>query len=127
MNDLLADRRKILPLLATAIVIAVGSFLIVVLTDDGTGSASAAPASGGTRVSIKDFKFAPATLEVTGRKVTWTNEDSAPHDASADGPGEGFATRTLQKGESQTVTVSPGTYAYVCTIHPFMKAKLVVK
>ena len=72
-------------------------------------------------VQIKDFKFAPATVTVNvGDTVTWTNSDSAPHNAKA---GDGsFGTSNLSKGESGSATISEaGTHAYICSIHPNMK------
>jgi plastocyanin len=78
-------------------------------------------------VRIEDFAFEPGNLEVTvGATVTWTNEDSVPHDAtSTDGEWE---TSRLSKDESDTLTFgSAGTYDYYCSIHPSMKARLVVR
>lgn len=134
MSDLLMDRRRLLPLLLTAVAIAVGALLVIVLTGDDTGggaSAAAAPsasagAAGATKIDIADFKFKPADVTVkTGTKVTWTNSDTAPHTATA--PDGGFDTGKLEKGQSKTLTVKAGTYSYVCSYHAFMTAKLVVK
>lgn len=72
-------------------------------------------------VTIKDFKFDPAALELAaGDTITFINEDSAPHTATAaDGS---FDTGALAKGESATVTVSAaGTYDYICDLHPSME------
>jgi plastocyanin len=72
-------------------------------------------------VQIKDFKFAPATVTVNvGDTVTWTNADTAPHNAKAnDGS---FGTSDLSKGKSGSATISKaGTFAYICSIHPSMK------
>lgn len=83
------------------------------------------PASGPQEVRIADFKFVPATLEVpVGTRITWTNEDDAPHNAI----GPGLKTKDLRKGQSDTVTLTkPGTYSYVCTFHPFMKGTVIVR
>ena len=93
-------------------------------------SASAKPASGasGSAVTISGFKFAPASLTVkSGAKVTVTNDDSTAHTATAD-DGNSFDTGTLDPGSSQTISVTkPGTYAYHCSIHPFMKGTIVVR
>lgn len=68
----------------------------------------------------------PETLTVkAGAKVSWTNRDAAPHTAAA---GDTFDTGTLQKGDEKTLTLQPpGTFAYICTIHPFMKATVIVE
>ena len=94
-----------------------------------SGSSSQA-ASGGSSsaVTIKDFKFSPASLTVKdSARVAVTNEDSTAHTATAD-DGHSFDTGTLADGASKTISVSkPGSYAYHCSIHPFMHGTLVVK
>src|SRR4051812_37207134 len=41
--------------------------------------------TGQNAVTIQNFAFSPATLTIkVGDKVTWTNQDSAPHSATAD-------------------------------------------
>jgi plastocyanin len=77
-------------------------------------------------IRMKDFDFSPrdATI-VLGAKVTWVNEDAAPHDATDDD--KAWATEILEKGQSGSVTFdTPGTYEYHCTIHPYMKGKVTV-
>jgi plastocyanin len=78
-------------------------------------------------VHIEDFTFAPGNLEVpVGATVTWTNEDSAPHDARA--RTGGWRTERLSEYESDSVTFdAPGDYDYYCSIHPSMRARLVVR
>jgi len=135
METLLDDRRLLLPLLMTALAIAVGSVLIVMLSDDASSassasssSASAPAAKGAVTVDIADFKFAPIDVTVkAGTKVSWVNRDTAPHTATLDGAG-GFDTGTLNKGDKKAVWFEkPGTYAYICAFHPFMKATVVVE
>ena len=89
-------------------------------------SSRPAPAKAGDKVQIKDFLYDPEAISVAvGTKITFTNEDGAPHTATsgpsptADGV---FETGTLKKGQSKSVTVTKaGTFAYYCAIHPFMK------
>jgi plastocyanin len=79
-----------------------------------------------TGVTIKDFKFAPASISVSvGDTITWSNQDAAPHNARAnDGS---FKTADLDKGESGSATMTKaGTFAYICTIHPSMKGTVTV-
>ena len=77
-------------------------------------------------MKISNFAFVPATVPVkSGAKVTVTNNDTTAHTATADDGS--FDTGTLDRGASKTITVGKsGTVAYHCTIHPFMKAKIVV-
>ena len=89
----------------------------------GKGSMSAASGAPGspTAVKVKDFAYAPPTLTVAaGSKVAFTNDDSTNHTATATSGG-GFDTGTIAPGATKTVTLgSPGTFAYVCSFHPFM-------
>jgi amicyanin len=134
MKALLDDRRLLLPVLLTALAVAFGSVLIVMLSDDASDAAmtstSAAPTGGGgaVTVDITDFKFDPISLTVkAGSKVTWINHDNAPHTATASGDGA-FDTGTLKKNDTKTVKLTkPGTYAYICAFHPFMKATVIVQ
>ncbi len=132
MQELVNDRRVLLPVLLTAVVIAIGALLIVLLADDASSGASASstssqPSSGAvTKIDIADFKFKPATVTVkAGAKVSWVNQDSAEHTATMAG---GFDTGNLQKGDEKTLTFAKaGTYAYVCSFHPFMKGTVIVR
>jgi plastocyanin len=86
---------------------------------------SAAPVAGNA-VSIDNFAFVPATLTVAaGGTVTWTNRDEEPHtvaanDGSFHSPGMGS-----QATYSYTFATA-GKFDYVCSIHPFMHATVVV-
>ena len=90
-------------------------------------SAGGAPSKSGA-VTIKGFAYAPKDITVAaGSKVTWTNQDSAAHTASATESG-GFDTGGLDKGKKKTVTLDkPGTYPYICEFHPTMKGTVTVK
>ena len=86
---------------------------------------SATPVAGNA-VNIDNFAFAPTTLTVpTGSTVTWTNRDEEPHtvvanDGSFHSPGMGS-----QATFSYTFTTA-GKFDYVCSIHPYMHATVVV-
>ena len=79
-------------------------------------------------VSIQDFFFSPANITVQpGTSVTWVNNGQAPHTVTATDPAGAFDSGTLQPGESFSFTFKqPGTYAYYCTIHPFIKGTVTV-
>lgn len=80
-------------------------------------------------VVMKNFAFTPATLRVKrGTKVTFTNEDTVPHNATGSGSGAFIKTGNLAKGQSYTITFTKrGTYSYICTIHPDMRAEVIVR
>ena len=79
-----------------------------------------AVAQDGGQVSIVDFAFQPASVEVpVGGTVTWTNTGAAPHTATADGGA--FDSGQLAPGAafSQTFTAAC-SFPYHCNIHPDM-------
>ncbi|MGW3246113.1 cupredoxin domain-containing protein [Streptomyces sp. NPDC001070] len=84
-----------------------------------------APSVAARHVAIAGFAFSPATLTVShGTSVTWTNHDSEPHNVVG-GP---LHSPTLSKGASYSYTFTrPGTYSYICSIHPYMHGTVVVK
>ena len=60
-----------------------------------------------------------------GERVVWTNKDLVPHTATA---AKVFDSRSVAPNASWSyVARKPGRYDYVCTLHPTMKATLVVE
>jgi plastocyanin len=90
-----------------------------VATDD-------APVATNT-VTIQNFAYAPATVTVkAGTTITWTNQDQDQHTVTAMNGGP-FHSPPLNTGESFHFTfTTPGHFEYLCTIHPFMTATVVV-
>ncbi|MBV8356208.1 MAG: cupredoxin family copper-binding protein [Candidatus Eremiobacteraeota bacterium] len=86
---------------------------------------AAAPDSG-PAVHIKNFAFTPATITVrAGTKVTFTNDDDEPHTATA--VDKSFDSEGIDTHQSWQHTFSkPGSYAYFCEMHPYMKGRIVV-
>lgn len=87
---------------------------------------AAAPAAAGPAISISGFSFSPHLLTVkVGAKVTVTNADTTAHTWTA--KGGAFDSGELAHGRSFSFTFAkPGTYAYVCSIHPSMTGSVVV-
>jgi hypothetical protein len=74
---------------------------------------------------IRDGTFAPALTVAAGTTVTWTNEDWAPHTATAEDGS--FDSGRLNQGDSFDQTFDePGTFAYHCSFHPGMMGSVVV-
>jgi plastocyanin len=93
----------------------------------GPGAASPdAPVATDT-VAIQNFAYSPATVTVkVGSTVTWTNQDQDQHTVTAMNNGP-FHSAPLNTGESYRYTfTAPGHFDYLCTIHPFMTATVVV-
>jgi plastocyanin len=79
-------------------------------------------------VLINHFKYQPDTLAVhVGDTVEWKNIDIVPHTATTAGK-KSFDSGRIATGASRRFTFNrKGTYDYECTLHPNMKAKLVVQ
>jgi plastocyanin len=84
----------------------------------------AAPVAGDAVVTIKGFAFSPAALVVkAGATVTWTNQDTDAHTVTSQHAGGPLTSAVLSTGQSYSYRfTTPGTYAYLCTIHPYMTA-----
>ena len=105
-----------------------------------TGSVpSATPATtqtqvpGAVTVTLQNFAFNPASMTVPkGTTVTWVNQDSAEHTIVNDAQGSIargalFTSNPLPKGASYSYTFdTTGTYPYHCSLHPSMKATVIV-
>jgi plastocyanin len=109
---------------------AVGVTSLLAATPPGltaSGKAVAAGTANSATVNIDNFAFAPATLTVTaGTTVTWKNGDDSPH-RIGDKNGM-FKSAALDTDDTFSHTfAAPGEYAYICTIHPYMVGKIVVK
>jgi len=108
---------------------ALSSAVVLAACGGGGSTATVGPKPSGDShaVTISNFTFQPADVTVKrGTRVTVTNRDSAVHTATAD-DGHSFDTGNLEPGASKTITLTrPGSYAYRCTIHPYMRGKLIV-
>ena len=89
------------------------------------GGTPSAPATANA-VNISNFAFAPATVSVAaGTTITWTNRDQVAHTVSD--TQNGIASPVLNQNQTYSHTFTqPGTYHYICTIHPFMHGTVVV-
>jgi amicyanin len=77
-------------------------------------------------VKIDNFTFEPAELSVkSGTTVTWINEDDIPHTVVA--TNKAFRSKALDTDDKFSFTfTAPGSYEYFCSLHPHMKAMVVV-
>lgn len=89
-----------------------------------TNPQPAQPESLNASVSIKNFAFNPTPLTVkVGTTVTWTNNDSMPHQIKSDT----FNSAPLNNGQIFSFTFSAaGQYSYSCAIHPSMHGQITV-
>ena len=98
----------------------------------GTASASAvqstvadANAPAVVQVTIRNMKFTPPNLEVKkGDTVEWKNDDITPHTATS----AAFDSGPIASDASWRHTFTEaGSFPYMCTFHPDMKAAVIVK
>jgi plastocyanin len=78
------------------------------------------------KVQIVEFAYEPDPVVVqVGGKVSWQNQDTAPHTATADDGS--FDTGTIDKGKLGSATFKEaGTFTYFCEIHPTMHGSVEV-
>jgi len=78
-------------------------------------------------VTIRDFSFSPASLTVpVGATVRWKNLDGEPHTIRS--AAELFRSGPLDQDDGFSFRFDkPGTYRYVCSIHPQMSGTVIVK
>jgi plastocyanin len=115
-NQLLSIRpRRVLAALAGLLVLA----LSACGTSGATSTTTAPPADQvGPTVTIQDLAYTPETLTVqAGATVTWIWRDGAiAHDVK----GDDFRSQVISEGTFRHRFDQPGTYEYVCTLHPNM-------
>jgi plastocyanin len=100
---------------------------IMLTTAVSTVGVSSVKAQDANTIVMKNFDFSPMMLTVkAGTTVTWKNLDGEPHTVvSPDGV---FRSHALDQGDAFTFKFDkPGTYKYICSIHPKMRAAIVVQ
>jgi len=80
-------------------------------------------------VVIDNYKFAPADLTVpVGTTVTWVNHDTEVHTVTAADGLKSFKSSGLDTDDNFSFTFTkPGSYSYICSVHPYMMAKIIVR
>jgi plastocyanin len=78
-------------------------------------------------VKIDNFTFNPEKITVkAGTTVTWVNGDDIPHTVVA--TAKTFKSKVLDTDDKFSFTfTTPGSYEYFCSLHPHMKASIVVE
>jgi plastocyanin len=122
MSGKLVHLRRLLVVVPFAV-----ALMLVSVAAVGLMTPNKADAQTTQAVTIADFAFSPASLTINvGDTVTWTNNDSATHTATAtDGS---FDTGELAQGASGSITFdTAGTFNYICSIHPQMTGTIIVQ
>jgi len=80
-------------------------------------------------VVIDNYKFAPADLTIpVGTTVTWVNHDAEVHTVTAADSPKSFKSSGMDTDDKFSFTFTkPGSYSYICSVHPYMMAKIIVR
>jgi len=80
------------------------------------------------QIQIHSFAFQPSCFEATSTQgIKIVNQDQAPHTFTVKGTSVDLkidAGKTIEQGP---LGLSPGTYPFVCTIHPQMTGTIIIK
>jgi plastocyanin len=91
-------------------------------------AAPVAAASETHTIVIEGFGFAPQSATVRrGDTIVWVNKDLVPHTATSTQKGAFDSGEIAAQKSWKYVAKTSGTFPYICTFHPTMKATLVVK
>ena len=104
------------------------SALVACGGDSGTEGSTAAEEEppDPLTVVLEDIAFKPEKITVkSGDTVTWRFEDKGiPHNVVADD--KSFKSDTTDSGTFEHTFEKPGTFRYICTVHPDMTGSVKV-
>jgi plastocyanin len=114
-------RRLAVALAAVVALLLVGGAIL-----GGRGIAATMPQAA---VTIDDFAFGPGTITVKrGTTVTWTNKDDDAHTVVSAADPKLWKSPALDTDDHFSFTFNdPGTYKYICSVHPRMQGTVVVE
>lgn len=110
-----------------AAVAALSALALALAGCGGGDDAAAAPQPAGppadATVVLEPVTFAPAKVSIeAGETVRWNWRGGVQHDVV----GDGFKSKVMAKGTFSHTFDEPGTYDYVCRVHPTMKGTVTV-
>ena len=85
----------------------------------GSTTTVAPPINQGASVQITEYAFTSPTVHIkVGQSVEWQNMGSVQHTVT-ETSGRDFASADINPGQTYVQSFDkPGTYQYVCSIHP---------
>lgn len=91
-------------------------------------AAGGGPAPRVHSVEIRGMAYHPAELSVApGDTIVWINRDIVPHTATGQGTAPWDTGHLVSGASGRYVPRRVGTLAYICALHPTMRATLIVK
>lgn len=104
----------------------------IVQSAPATSATSSSPSTNSVQIAILEkngqYSFSPATVKVVkGTKIVWTNTTTTTHTVTPDTTAAFTGSSNLTHNQTYSLVMNtPGTYAYHCDIHPYMKATITV-
>ena len=91
------------------------------------GAHASPPAAPTVEVSIANYRFVPATLNIAaGTTITWINNDDDVHTVMD--AGGAFRSGALDEGQNYRYTFAKaGVYRIACSMHPQMSMVIEVR
>lgn len=106
------------------VITALAAPLVLLVACGGGAQDLSGPPVPATEVAVEDYHFSSPVIQVdAGTTVTWTWEGDQPHDVAFD---DGTASATQESGTWTRRFDTPGSYEYLCRIHPEMRGRVVV-
>jgi plastocyanin len=115
-------RMGVAGIVATAVLL-----LLAIDKRQGRGELVAADRNVSKAIAIDGARFRPGTVVVSvNQAVEWVNHDPYPHNVSSEA-GRFRSGNLSPNGRFRFRPMKRGTFEYVCTLHPGMKAVLRVQ
>jgi plastocyanin len=114
-------------MITRSLFLAIATAATLGLMQTGAGAQSTTTTAAPVVVHIKNFAYDAATVTIKpGDTVQFVNDDSTPHTVTA--TDKSFDSGNMDQNAKWSHTFKdPGTYAYICTYHTYMKGTVVVK
>jgi plastocyanin len=106
-------------------------------SDDTSGGGTVAVVDGNVDLAAENLEFDASVIEAPAGEaftITFTNLEAVPHNVAVDTEegGDEIVTGEVITGPDATTTINvpaldPGTYYFVCDIHPDMNGTIVVE
>ena len=109
--------------IATLVLTAAAAVAVVAGVDSGSGGGATARAAANVTITARDFFWSPDSVTIqVGDTVTWTNEQGFHNvllgDSRLNQPG--FPSDPAWNPPPQRTFTEPGSYTFVCEVHPGM-------
>lgn len=97
--------------------------------DEGGAAAATAAVAAPSIIEISRYSFHPRVLTVArGSTVQWVNKDDDAHTIKSTDAPLAFQSAGLGNGSRYAFTFHrPGTYHYICSVHPYMHGEVIVR